>query len=100
MFSITKFASIDKQREIKVWDTSSFPYKVTFRGEHAYDSYITQITNDRFATGSFYGEIKIWNALNFQLIQRLLVHKNLILKIIELNPNQFSTCAQDQKVII
>ena len=61
---------------------------------------ICQININYFASGSFDKTIKIWNISNFDCVQTIYAHKDLILNIIRRKNDEIISCSNDCEIKI
>lgn len=63
------------QDKTSVWDMNNFPFQESTLAEHSKDAITSaRTTDDTIITGSYYGDIKIWNRHNGQLLRTLINH--------------------------
>ena len=61
---------------------------------------ICQINNYFFASGSFDKTIKIWDIFNFNCVQTIFAHNDLILNIIRKKTGEIVSCSNDHEIKI
>ena len=86
-------------RTIKVWD-SNFDCIKTLKGHKHSIRGLHPISDKRFASASFDGNIKIWDISNFSLVQTLTGHKSNAINVILLKDGKLASCSNDKCIIL
>ena len=83
---------------IKVWRDDKI-YK-TLKGHRHSVRTLCQIDNNKFVSGGFDNDIRIWDIKNYKCIQTVKAHKSNVICIVVLKNGKFCSCSNDHTIKI